>query len=46
MYLTGPYCSMSGCSSARHSRVGATGAYTKRPPELMLTTVIRIGTCT
>jgi hypothetical protein len=46
MDLIGPYASMSGCSSRRHSSVGATGAYTNRPPLSMRTTVMRIGTCT
>ena len=46
MCRTGPCASTSGRSSARHSRVGATGAYTKRPPASIATTVMRIGTCT
>ena len=44
MRRTSPCASMSGCSNARHSRVGATGAYTKRPPDSIRTTVIRMGT--
>eukprot|EP00967_Tisochrysis_lutea_P094742 scaffold137823_cov28-Tisochrysis_lutea.AAC.4 len=45
-YRTGPYESIRGWRRLRHSTVGATGAYTKRPPDSIFMTVIRMGTCT